>query len=214
MNQPRVVLFGGQGSSNIFSTNSSCLAAEDARQSTAGALFVSRCHAAFLEDCLSIEIELRKSINLNLADFHDPKDLITPQQSLHTNPIIQATTLCLYQLLHYLAEIERLDPNLTTLTSHVQETTGICSGLLSAAVVATSKDTMTFISHGIAAFRLAFWTAFRSAVHGSAVEGVTERPKQWSLIVMGLSRDELERKMEMFQRQVRQLSDFRFAVGT
>ena len=211
-NKARVVLFGGQGSSNVFSATTSHRAVDDARQSSAGALFISRCHAAFLEDCLSIDVKLRNSINLNLADFHDPKDLLTPQQSLHANPIIQATTLCLYQLLHYLAEIDPLDLNLTALTSQVLETTGICSGLLSAAVVATSDDIMTFISHGVAAFRLAFWTAFRSARHSSAVEGVPETPTQWSLVVMGLSCDELEKKMELFQRQVRKLLNLRLVI--
>ena len=214
MNKARVVLFGGQGSSHIFSATASHRAVNDARQSTAGALFISRCHAAFLEDCLSIDIKLRNSINLNLADFHDPKDLLTPQQSLHANPIIQATTLCLYQLLHYLAELDRLDLNPTNLTSQVLETTGICSGLLSAAVVATSDDITKFICHGVAAFRLAFWTAFRVSRHGSAVEGVLETPTQWSLIVMGLSRDELEKKMELFQRQVRELANLRFVLWT
>jgi len=198
----RAIIFGSQGSSSIFSAATARRAEDDAQQSAARALLLSRCHTAFLEDCLSLDVESRRSININLADFHDQKSLLVPIQSFHGNPTIQATTICLYQLLHYLAEVDRsgLDPQ--DLTDQILETTGICSGLLPATVVAASKTLESFISFGVAAFRLAFWIAFRSVRYGYAIENASNTGTSWSLVVLGLSRSELEEKLEEFKKQV------------
>ena len=201
----RVVLFGGQGSSSIFSAATAHRAEDDAHQSAAGALLLSKCHAAFLEDCLSLDVESRKSLDINLADFHNLKDLLIPQPTLHSNPIIQATTICLYQLLHYLAEIDRLGMNPKSLSDQVLETTGICSGLLPATVVATSKNVESFISFGVAAFRLAFWIALRSARYGYTIEEVSNGRSPWSLVVIGLSPSEVREKLRIFEEQVRKM---------
>ena len=198
----RVILFGGQGSSSLFSAATAHHIEDDVQRCAAGALLLSKCHAAFLEDCFSLDVESRKIIDINVADFHDRRAFLIPKQSLHANPIIQATTICLYQLLHYLVEVDRSGLNPKDLTDQILETTGICSGLLPATVVAASKNVESFILFGVAAFRLAFWIAFRSVRYGRVVVPKARMGKPWSLVVIGLSRSELEERLEKLEEQV------------
>ena len=198
----QIILFGGHGSPTIFSSVPAHRAEDDANQSAAGAIFLSRCHAAFLEEYLSLDDTSRRKLGLDLANFQSPKYFLNLPQSLHENAIVQATTICLYQLLRYIAEVERPGSRLDASGKQVLETVGVCSGLLPAAVVAASRTVSELIDYGVAAFRLAFRIAYRSAIHGHNHERDAETKGSWTLIVIGLSQDQAEEKVERFCVQV------------
>ena len=153
----RVVLFGGQGSQSLFSPLSAKLTEQVTNSSAAAAILLSRCHAAFLEDISSLYTTVRKTSGIDPIHFHNSKDIITPREQYHTHGVIQATTICLYQLLHYLAEAERLNASFSSTFCRLLETTGFCSGMIPAIVVASSKTEEEFQRFGVEAFRLAFW---------------------------------------------------------
>lgn len=198
----RVIIFGGQGSSNIFSSAATLTAEEDAKSSIAGAILLSNCHAAFLKACLSLDLDSRRKLGVDPNNFHELKDFLAPPQRFHDNAIIQGTTICLYQLLHYLAEIALRDPDFDTSRRRILETTGFSSGLLSATVVATSRTIEEYISFGVEAFRLAFWIACRTKINGHKFTNAQDQMKSWSLVVLGLSQDELQARLKEFQEQV------------
>lgn len=201
----RIVLFGGQGTPSLFSAAAARCAEDDVNQCTAAAMFLSGCHAAFLDECLSLDLVSRRKVGLNPTDFRHPKDLLIPQQSFHDNAIIQAATICLYQLLHYLAEIERSGSSLDASSERTLETTGMCSGLLSGVVVAAAKTMQDFTSFGIAAFRLAFRIAYRSAMHGYDSDQAQNRKAPMSLLIIGLGRGQVEERLQNFCIQVSEM---------
>lgn len=202
----QILLFGGHGSSTIFSSVAARRAEDDANHSAAAAIFLSRCHAAFLEEYLSLDDVSKKNLGLDLAHFQDQQQFLVPPQIFHRNAIVQATTICLYQLLRYIAEVERPGSRLEASGKRILETVGVCSGLLPAAVVAASRSIHEFIEYGVAAFRLAFRIAYRSAVHGLSYERDAGKKGPWTLLVIGLNMSQAEEKAERFRVQVNQLA--------
>lgn len=198
----QIILFGGHGSSTIFSSVAAQQAQNDAKQSLAGAILLSRCHAAFLEEILSLGDWPSLKLGLDLTNFQTPKNLLIPPESLQKNPIVQATIICLYQLLRYIAEVERPDSPLDASGKQVLESVGVCSGLLPATVVATSTTTSELVENGVAAFRLAFRIACRSAIHGHSYKKERENSESWTLIVIGLDQAQAKEKLESFCAQV------------
>ena len=198
----QIVLFGGHGSTTTFSSVAAKRAQSDSDQSASGAIFLLRCHAAFLEECLGLEYWLLPKLGLNLTDFQNPKNFLIPPESLQKNAVVQATTICLYQLLRYIAEVERPNSQLDASGKQVLETVGVCSGLLPAAVVATSATTSELIENGVSAIRLAFRIACRSAIYGHCYTGGKGNNGSWTLIVKGLDRAQAEEKLENYYAHV------------
>lgn len=198
----RVIIFGGQGSSKIFSSAAISTAVEDAKSSVAGIILVSNCHVAFLKGCLSLDLDSRRKIGVDPSSFHELKDFLAPPQRFHNNAIIQATTVCLYQLLHYLVETACRDLDFDNSRKRVLEATGFSSGLLSATVVATSRTTEEYISFGVEAFRLAFWIACRTKINGHNFTNIHDQTESWSLVVLGLPPIELQARLDEFHEQV------------
>lgn len=198
----RVIIFGGQGSSNIFSSAAASTAEDDAKNSVAGTVLLSNCHAAFLKDSLSIDLDSRRKIGVDASNFHELKDFLAPSQNFHNNAIVQSTTICLYQLLHYLVEITRLDLDFDNSREQILETTGFSSGLLPATVVATSRTIEEYVAFGVEAFRLAFWIACRTKLHGQMFTNTHDQMESWSLVVLGLHLMELQARLTEFHEQV------------
>ena len=198
----QIILFGGHGSTTIFSPVAAKRAQFDSDQSTAASILLSRCHAAFLEECLGLDDWTRSKLDLDLTNFQTPKNLLVPPQSFWKNPVLQATTVCLYQLLRYIAEVERPDSRLDGSGKQILETVGVCAGLLPAAVVATSKSVTDIVKNGVAAFRLGFRIACRSAIHGRGYEGDKGDNESWTLVIIGLRHIEVAEKLESFCIQV------------
>lgn len=85
-----------------------------------------------------------------------PENLLAPDVVYHDNPIIQGTSICLHQLLRYLSNLEECRLKHEPAFGQIVETAGFRSGILSAAVVASSPSIQESIDHGVDAFRLAF----------------------------------------------------------
>lgn len=203
MSNPRkVILFGGQGSQHLFSPQAALTAATDAKSSAAAAILLSRCHAIFLEDLHSIETSGSKIFGGQSKHFVSPESLLCPDTAFHDNPIIQSTTIALHQLLRYLAVANESTSSYSALWAQIQEVAGFCSGVLPATVVCASESVEEFIQNAAEAFRLALWTAYRSAAYCEQLLGRSWKDLPWSLIMYGLDQDEVAARLEIFKEQV------------
>lgn len=208
---PVVLLFGGQGSPSVFSQSAATTAEEDARLSRAGSILLSRCHAAFLEEIASLDATSQSLLAIDTRLFSSPQDLLRPPSEYHTHAVLQASTIYLIQLLHYLAEIQRAGEPLESFFDQILEVAGFCSGLLPAVVVARSRTLEEAVAAGTEGFRLAFWIACRSFFWSCKVEVVDVEAETtatssgdlatWSLVIRGLSQAQVEERLRLFAAQ-------------
>lgn len=199
----RVILFGGQGSPSLFSQHTVSTATDDARSSPAAAILVSRCHAAFLEDVLSLGTARAQVFGDETDFFTSPEKLLAPGAVYHDNPIIQSTTICLYQLLRYISSLTQARLDIESASRQTLEIAGFCSGLLPATVVALSNSVEEYIDFGVKVFHVAFWTGYRVTLHGQKTAGHQWKDFPWSLVVTGLNKDQMQEELEKFRYQVR-----------
>ncbi len=185
--KPRVILFGGQGSSTLFSTSALSAAKEDVRTSSAGLALVSRCHAALVEEYQSLDRRTKGRLGIDISKLGGPQDLLAPDTSLRGHSLIQLVFITLLQLLRYIGETEGCEDGFNVWSEEAVEATGFCSGLLSASVVASSPSLTDFIAFGIEAFRLAFWIGCRSFLKSQEMDPIHQQGASWSLVVIGLS---------------------------
>lgn len=163
---------------------------------------MSRCHAVFLAECRSLDSRTKAIVGLDPSQFTGLGDFLQPPPQYYHNGVVQATTICLYQLLHYLAEMEQSSQGLNHLNDQVLETTGFCSGLIAAAVVASSGSASEFLSFGTEAFRLAFWIGCRTVMESKKQAQPQNAEAPWSLVVLGLTQEEVEEYRRNFSTQV------------
>ncbi|KAI4086904.1 MAG: hypothetical protein LQ344_007169 [Seirophora lacunosa] len=198
----RVVLFGGQGSSTVFSAGTASASAEIIKRSTAAAALLSRCHLAFLEELADVDQHTPEGIGIEAGSFNHVQHLLFPPSMYHQNGLIQATTLVLHQLLHYLADIEDSNASFTATFDLLLEASGLCSGLLPAVVVSCSATPQDFVTNGVEAFRLAFWIGCRASVASQTTFRVLPGQLPASLAVAGLSVGELEEKLQVYNTMI------------
>lgn len=211
---PPIILFGGQGSPNLFSATSSKKAQENAERSLYSAQLLSRWHAVFLEECQGLDQASQQCLKLNTTGFLRQRDLLEIPRRLHNNPLIQSITICLYQLLHYAAELDcGYLSKIKYSVPPILEATGICSGLLTAAVAAASKDVSSVVRNGVEALRLAFSVGAQAMFHTQNYEDKSDSSSSWCLIATGLKRAEILDALESFNQKVRKVSCPNFATG-
>ncbi|KAK8035549.1 hypothetical protein PG993_010544 [Apiospora rasikravindrae] len=196
-----VLLFGGQGSTTIFSDTASTTAESDTRTSSAGNILLSRCHSAFLQEIRCLDESILSQLDIDLNLFADPLALLRPTTQYHSHAVIQATTIYLCQVLHYLAEVERMSVTFEEFFDQIQETAGFSSGLIPAAVASRSRTLDEFVTAGVEGFRLAFWISCRTFLFGIERErnqhtGDSVTPEATaSLVIKGLSADQVEERL-------------------
>ncbi|KAK4215595.1 hypothetical protein QBC37DRAFT_281428 [Rhypophila decipiens] len=207
-----IMLFGGQGSTSIFSPTTAATAERDALSTSAGNALLSRCHAAFLEDMTSLDNDSKRKLDIDLSSFPSPSSLVRPPTRYHTHPVLQATTIFLCQLLHYLAETNRLDTKYSeSVFENIQETAGFSSGILPAAVVSLSQTVDQLVACGVQAFRLALWTAARTHLYvllehdeskdleqGGDGRGEKTKSPTLSLVIRGLTQTDITIRMAQY----------------
>lgn len=196
----RIVLFGGQASLSPFREGGR-IALLDSDSSPECALLLSRCHTSMLEEIKCLGEESR---NIFCEDefWPSPQELLQPTSIHHNNPIIQSTTLTLHQLLRYLAEVTRDIPDKIDIVSNVSEVGGFCTGMFAAVVVAAASSVHDFIDIGVEAFRLAFWTGYRSTKYCQRILGPRWNDMAWSMVFKGLTEDVLRKKLSRFREDV------------
>lgn len=222
--QINVVLFGGQGTLAANLPEIRQRAVDDATTSS-GSTLLSACHKAFHSELSSLNPATATSIDLDALDFPTPQSLITlPTHHRYlSNPVVSGTTLLLLHTLRYLAFVEAsasaqssssssftalLDTNVT----HGVGVLGFSSGILPAAVVATSSDTLQYINNAVQAFRVAFWIGVHTQLYktsegfyGSAIDG--DSPPPWSIVFLGLGKQAAVEAIFRFSLSVSELLD-------
>lgn len=181
----RVVLFGGQGSSTVFSPSTLSAAKDDVHTSPAGLVLLSLCHAALIEEYQSLDQSTKDRLRIDISKFRGPEDLLVPDPSLQTHGLIQLVVITLLQLLRYVKETERCGQGFNTYSEEIIETTGFCSGILSASVVASSPTLNQYTAFAVEAFRLAFWIGCRTFLKSQEIDPTHRQKASWSLVVMG-----------------------------
>lgn len=202
-NVNRILVFGGQGSfKDLFSPQGTSTAIRDAKSCPAAAILLSKCHALFLQDVQTLGTAKSTLFGHESDLFFTPEKLLAPDSAHHDNPIIQGTTLCLHQLLRYLSNLVEIGLEYESAFEQIVETAGFCSGILPAAVVASSPSLQEFLTHGVDAFRVAFWTGFHSASYCERLIGRYWKDHPWSLVVFGLGKLPMLSELSKFRDQV------------
>ncbi|KAL8786794.1 MAG: hypothetical protein Q9195_008052 [Heterodermia aff. obscurata] len=198
----RVAVFAGLGSPAIFSSSTQATALADASIPEAQAL-LNACHKIFLTE-FSASSEKHGNVDLAVAveDFQNPEDLLIPPTRYHKNAVIQNTTLCLVQMLRYLAFKTEHDTSDTLCTSG---TAGVCSGLLAAVTVAACYDTISFLSYGQKSFHVALLIGRRVEEYVKQILSSTGRAREfpWSMIVDGVAEGQLKELILKYKQAVR-----------
>ena len=188
----RLVLFGGQGSPSPHSLPTISAIEHDITTSSPSiSILLSKCHIAFLEELSSLSQESKQYLGLDVSRFNTVSSLLPKRSEYFDHALIQATTLCLYQLIHYLADVERRNATFDIYFDQISETTGFCAGLIPAAVVASSRTVEEYTIFAIEAFRLAFWIGYRAMIRSKSCTGGQEGEATWSLVVSGAKRREV-----------------------
>ena len=200
----RIILFGGQGSPSLFSHAAVAVAEHNCKASVSAATLASKCHAAFLEEYASLSTQEHQVLGIDIHKFHHLDNFLHPRQEYHRNGLVQSMTICLYQLIQYVAVVEAEVSIVGNgcFTEQIMETTGLCSGLIPAAVVASSQSLSDVVRFGTEALRLSFWTACRSILEGRKQNQTLTDDDAWSIVVKGLSRSQVEQRLDQFSQQV------------
>jgi Starter unit:ACP transacylase in aflatoxin biosynthesis len=82
-----------------------------------------------------------------------------------------------------------------TSTTHIL---GVCTGLLAASAVASSRSLTSLLPLAVQTLRIAFRLGSRVATVGHQVESRTSVPQTWSTIVLGISSDDAEIALSEF----------------
>ena len=180
----RVVWYGGQGTHALFSAFADT-AKRDAGCCSTAALLLARCHEAFMGDTELIRSDLERLFETSLPCPERPEDLLNIAPQYRSHAILQGVTIVLQQLLRTVSVWHQSGKSFSDWRSDIVECSGICSGLFAASVLATSSDVRQFVAHSVAAFRTAFWTAYRSAEHCASIIGSRFKDVSWNLMLIG-----------------------------
>ncbi|KAI2638328.1 hypothetical protein GGS21DRAFT_548856 [Xylaria nigripes] len=161
-------LFGGQGWSGLFHDRVIAVAIHDANASRYAEELLLRCHKALILDITSLCLEGDQEAVQFLSTFASPTSLLRLPGPLQTHPCFQGITLCLFQLLRFLAEIP-LESTYENSFNQIAGTTGLCSGILPAIVIASSRTVGEFIENGVQAFRAIFWIGYRAGEYSQRI---------------------------------------------
>jgi hypothetical protein len=197
-----IPLFGGQGSPSLFSAKSVGIATKDSSTPT-GSLLLSSCYKALVDEILSLKPEDRSELGFGVVDFPSATSLINVPSEHQNNPIINGTTLCLFQLLRYLSHAEAAHQSFEETSDLLFESAGFCFGVLPAVVVSSSRKVLDFINRAVEVFRLSFWVGLRCMVFSKGlVGGRLTNDDRWSLAVVGWGQRDATEALKQFHLKV------------
>ena len=195
-----VPVFAGLGSPALFSEQTQSTALIDAATPEAR-LLLDVCHKIFRIEIATVDEEDGVSVEVDLRDFQEPESLLKPLPRYMRNAVIQNTTLCLVQLLRYLAHND--SPSSTGGPSSLG-VAGFCAGLLTSAAVATSSGTLQYLAHGQTSFTLALLLGIRceQEKQRAIASDPIDPDCPWSLVVDGLACEEAEHLLADYKNEV------------
>lgn len=153
--------------------------------------FLKTCHSTLIAEYCCLTDRERSSLGGNIDELlHSPRSIIYPPSSHHTNAVIQGISLFVRQILEYILHVE----NPGEQTPDIIEISGFCSGMISAIITSSvpSPRSPSFIPTAIAGFCLTFWAGLRSLIFCQARIEKPGKDHPWSLVVLGMSEDEIE----------------------
>jgi hypothetical protein len=173
-------VFAGLGSDVLFSKPSLDASARDALL-PGSQLLLQACHAIFHAE---VSHAIRSGIlsrDIDLQDFDTPAKLLSPNERYHRNVVVQHTTLYLSQILRYLGQLPQY--------GELLEVAAFCAGLLPAAVVSTSRNSIEFLSRAQDLFYVSVWLGIRSESYRRAYLALhaCEPSLPWSVVVDGIN---------------------------
>lgn len=201
-----VIIFSGQGTQAASSTTAITQAILDAK-SPAGAVLLSACWDAFLEEAAVLKKNEAQILGMDVANLN-PRDVYFLLNVDLSGPIFDSARLFLIQTLRYLAHVTD-NAKGDTPASQV-EVLGFSSGILPACVVASAAkpqsmnvNILKFCSNAVEVFKLAFWLAVRTALWKHDYAGAHSDPgESWSVVVMGLDQQDGATAIRAFYEQV------------
>ncbi|KAF2210496.1 hypothetical protein CERZMDRAFT_45538 [Cercospora zeae-maydis SCOH1-5] len=191
-----IPVFAGLGSDALFSDATRDQAFRDSRMPH-GKILIEACHRVFVEEITLAAKEAGHGNGIDLDELLSPRDLIEPCHRYHGHPAVQNATLCVVQSLRYLALHNSAEEEASP---KPVAAAGFCMGLLTAAAVASSGNTLQFIANAENCFRaavligLASWRMRRE---------VTKLPSElpWSLIAANVGQDEMSNIISSYAPQ-------------
>ncbi|KAL9075829.1 MAG: hypothetical protein Q9157_003864 [Trypethelium eluteriae] len=190
-------VFAGLGSDVLFSRLSLDASARDALLPES-LLLLQACHTIFHAE---VSHAIRSGIlsrDIDLQDFDTPTKLLSPKERYHQNVVVQHTTLYLSQILRYLGQLQQ--------HSELLEVAAFCAGLLPAAVVSTSRNSIEFLSRAQDLFYVSVWLGIRSESYRRFYLGrhACSPSLPWSIVVDGIN---AERANEIIAASTPQTAD-------
>ncbi|CAA7262768.1 unnamed protein product [Cyclocybe aegerita] len=172
------------------------------------------CTPVFHAEIDSLSSDVLQKVDICASDFQDKTSLLSSPHARHfSNPAFTIPNLLLTQILRYLSYINP-SPNphichpptpdlLQQKLDNVIAVLGVSSGILSACVVAASRDPLSFISFAVQAYRLALWIGIRSQLYRLTLPAPTSGYLDifpWALVVLGIPRHDLEQSISDFNK--------------
>jgi hypothetical protein len=200
--EPQIHLFGGQGWSGLFLDQPVAVAKHDVTTSQYAEELLNRCHKSLIKDVSLLYSQGDEDAAQFLSVFTSPSSLLCPPKQLQTHPCIQGTTLCLFQLLRFIAETPSVSAY-EDLYNRIYGATGFCSGILPAVVVASSPTIEDFVENGLHAFRAAFWIGYRTAEYSRCLLRQTAASNgPWAYNLSGVSQSRISDLISHFNSDV------------
>ncbi|KAJ3514348.1 hypothetical protein NLJ89_g2425 [Agrocybe chaxingu] len=180
-----------------------------------GTILLDSCFSAFHAEIDSISSDVLQTVDICASDFQDKTSILSPPHGRHfSNPAITIPNLLLTQTLRYLSYTNPSSSNsqicppsslgsLQQKLDSIINVLGVSSGVLSACVVAASRDFLTFVSFAVQSYRLALWIGIRSQLYRLTVPAPSSGYLDilpWAVVVLGIPRHDLEQSIIDFNK--------------
>ncbi|KAK6610575.1 Conidial yellow pigment biosynthesis polyketide synthase 2 [Botrytis cinerea] len=155
--------------------------------------FLEQAHAALQDELSSLPSTARQHVAVfsSVSEFTERYF-----EADHPDLAVESAITCLAQLTHFIGFFE--ENPLAYLEPSNTEVLAVCTGLLAASAVASSKSLTSLIPLAVQAVRIAFRLGSRVAAVGNQLETASDRQKTWSTIVMGISSEAAEHALAEF----------------
>ncbi|KAI1131887.1 putative polyketide synthase [Nemania abortiva] len=178
-----IPVFAGLGSDSLFTPKTSEQAIRDASLPESQ-IILRACHSIFRKQIAKATERGHLSAQaINLDDFLQPEALLHPRPEYHQNVVIQHTAIYLVQILRYIGYGYR--------TLHIQGVVGFCTGLLPAAALSTTTDTIGFLQRVQDLFTVALCVGINSDLYrrNEIIRSGCAPELPWALVVDKISEE-------------------------
>ncbi|KAI0409182.1 hypothetical protein F4802DRAFT_239318 [Xylaria palmicola] len=194
-----LLLFGGQGPKQHLSDRVAVIDLEThlGEAKPLFRRFLQQCLDAFHIECESLSEKERTVLGSDPSQYYETiESLLFPSEATQSHPITETISLYLRHILELVIYAAQSDAY-----PRVVEVTGVCTGLIPAALAAstTSYESEEFLDSALHGFRLAFWIGLRSASTCYDMVGDQPHSAAWVLSTFGWSTNQLESALSEFR---------------